>query len=268
MGRPLIALGATALILLAACGDDGDGGTSSPPGDTATTAAATTDTVAVTDGVATTDSSATTDAAVTTQPTGVGLPAECVAPPVAVTAQRVGSSPLGSDVFGLIDAVAIPVPIVPNPDRALGADETKTLAATTDLLGYSLVFADEEITGPGSMFFQFEPSTADKLRGLVSIFPATGVPLAAGDVVVYGQASGLSIPLPTIGMDLVAFDQSTNTYRNEPTGQVAVLGITDDALCLDVDLTWKVNKPADNVLTIQGVFVGRLLDRSIVVILG
>jgi len=253
MGRPLIALGAAALIIAAACGDDG---ASAPPGDTAPTAAATTDTVA------------TTDTAATTEPIGAGLPAKCVPPPVAVTAQRVGSSPLGSDAFGLIDAVAIPIPIVPNPDAALSAEETKTLAVTTDLLGYSLVFADEEITGGGRMFFQFEPSTAGKLRGLVSIFPAAGAPLVAGDVVVYGEAAGLSIPLPTMGADLVAFDQGTNTYLNEPTGQVAVLGITDDAVCLDVDLTWKVNDPDDNVLTIQGVFVGRLLDRSTLVILG
>ena len=245
-----MALSAAALLILVACGDDGNGGTGASPGDTADTAA-TTDT-----------------AAVTTQPTGAGLPAECVAPPVTVTAQRVGSSPLGSDTFGLIDAVVIPLPIVPNPDGAISAEETKTLAATTDLLGYSLVFADEEITGGGRMFFQFEPSAAGKLRGLVSIFPSAGMPLAAGDVVVYGEASGLSIPLPTFGADLVAFDQKLNTYLNDPAGQVAVLGITDDAVCLDVDLTWDVNNPDDNVLTIRGVFTGRLLDRSTVFILG
>jgi len=250
MNRRLIPLYAVALLALAACGDDGDGATNSQPGETAAT-----------------PDTATPDTA-TPLPSGAGLLAECVLPPVTVMAQRVGPSPIGSDTFAVTDAVIIPVPIVPNPDGALSAEETKALAATTDLLGYSLVFADEEITGGGSMFFQFEPSTAGKLRGLVSIFPATGVPFVAGDVVVYGEVSGLSIPLPTMGMDFAEFEQDLNTYRGDPTGQVAVLGITDEALCLDVDLTWKVNDPADNTLTIRGVFTGRLLDRSTLVILG
>ena len=217
---------------------------------------------------ASTDTATTDTDTATTQPIGAGLPAECVLPPVTVRAQRVGPSPIGSDAFAVTDAVVVPIPIVPNPDGALSAEETKALAATTDLLGYSLVFADEEIEGAGSMFFQYEPSTAGKLRGLVSIFPAAGVPFVAGDVVVDGEVPGLSIPLPTIGMDLAAFEQSTNVYLGEPAGQVAVLGATDDALCLDVDLTWSVNDPADNTLTIRGVFTGRLLDRSTLVILG
>ena len=188
-------------------------------------------------------------------------------PPFTATAQRVGPSPIGAEAFEVTDAVVVPIPVVPNPDGALSADETTSLAGTTDLLGYSLVFADEPIVGAGGMFFEYEPVTAGKLRGLVSIFPAAGVPFVAGDVVTYGVVPGLSIPLPTIGMDLAAFEQSTNSYRDDPVGQVTVLGITQDSVCLDVDLTWTLNDPAENTLTVRGVFAGRLLDRSTLVMM-
>lgn len=288
MRRRLATLSAAALLVLVACGDD-DGGTSSQPGETiepasATTDTATTDTATVdtatvdtaTTDPATTDPAttdpATTDPATTdpatTEPIGAGLPAECVLP-VTVTAQRVGTAPIGSDAFGVIDAVVVPIPIVPNPDDALTPQEMKVLATTTDLLGYTLVFADEEITGGGSMFFDHEPSTAGKLSGQVGIYPSAGVPFAAGDVVVYGEVPGLSVPALTMGMDLSEFEQDLiNTYLNDPSGQVEVLGITDEALCLDVDLTWDLNGPRDNVLTLRGVFTGRLLDRTTLFVLG
>lgn len=253
MGRRLLALSTAALLILTACG--GEGTIGSEPDSSNTTDAAATDLVTASDLVT------------TTQPAGAGLPEGCVVPPFTATAQRVGSAPIGSDAFGVTDAVAVPIPVVPNPDGALSADETTSLAGTTDLLGYSLVFADEPIVGAGGMFFEYEPVTAGKLRGLVSIFPATGVPFVAGDVVSYGVVPGLSIPLPTIGLDLAAFDQSTNSYLGDPVGQVTVLGITHDAMCLDVDLTWALNDPADNTLTIRGVFAARLLDRSTLVMM-
>jgi len=285
MTRRLAIFSAAALLVLVACGDDDDGGTSSQPGetiepasaavDTATTDPATTDpatTDPATTDPATTDPAttdpATTDPA-TTEPIGAGFPAECVLPPVTVTAQRVGTAPIGSDAFGLIDAVVVPLPIVPNPDDALTQEEMKVLATTTDLLGYTLVFADEEISRSINPFSIYEPSTAGKLRGQVGIFPSAGVPFAAGDVVVYGEVPGLSIPLPTMGMDLAEFEQDLiNTYLNDPSGQVEVLGITDEALCLDVDLTWDLNDPKGDVLTLRGVFTGRLIDRSTLFVLG
>ncbi|MEP1124785.1 MAG: hypothetical protein ABJH68_12945 [Ilumatobacter sp.] len=303
MGRRLIALGIAALLVTAACGGADDATVQSEdvaPSDAATSTSTTEpetidtaapDTVApdtaatVAPDTAAADTAADTAVPYTAVPdtaipdtavpdtasaetAGAGLPAECVAPPVTVVAQRIGSSPLGSDAFTVVDAVAVPIPIVPNPDGAVDATERATLAAATDLLGYSLVFGDSEIEGDGAVFFQFDPTTPDTLRGLVSIYPPTGVPFAAGDVVTYGEVQGLSIPLPTVGMDLSAFDADTNTYLNDPTGQVTVLGVNDDALCLDVDLTWTVDQPDDNTLTIRGVFTGRVLDRSTIVVLG
>ena len=248
MERRLITRAVAALLILAACGDDADvggGGTGPPPEST---------------GIAATEATAGT------QSGGAGLAAECVAPPVTVVAQRVGSLPIGSEAFEVTDAVVLPLPIVPNPDGALEAQEVKALGTTTDLLGYSLVFGDEEIGG--GQFLEYKPSGTGKLRGLVSIFPAAGVPFAQGDVVVNGEVAGLSIPLPTIGLDLAEFDQGTNMYLDAPTGQVTVLGITNDSVCLDLDLTWEMSDPADNSVTIRGVIAGRLLDRSTLFVLG
>ncbi|HQZ35325.1 MAG TPA: hypothetical protein PK020_12945 [Ilumatobacteraceae bacterium] len=254
MRRGLVALGAAGLLLLAGCGDNGDGAISSQPVGTATA------------NTGSTNTAATADTGATTPTVGAGLPAECAMPPVTVVAQRVGSSPIGSDAFVVSDAVALPIPIVPDPDSSIAEADKKSLAAATELLGYSLVFADEPIES--GLVLEYEPTAEGKLRGAVSIFPSAGVPLAAGDVVVYGEVSGLSFSLPTVGMDLASFDEDTNMYLDEPSGQVTVVGITDDAMCLDVDLTWAVSDPADNTLTIRGVVAGRLLPRSSLFVLG
>ena len=71
-----------------------------------------------------------------------------------------------------------------------------------------------------------------------------------GDIVTDGRAEGLSIPLPTIGMDLKTSADETNTYLNSVVGQVEVLAITADAVCLDIDLSWALSQPEGNTLTI------------------
>jgi hypothetical protein len=240
-------------LLVAGCGGDDNAANTGGPSTEATSTEVTSTDVAASDIVS------------TTAPIETGLPAGCELPPISITAARVGAAPIGSDAFAVTDAVVIPIPFVPNPGSAMTDAQIAELAATTELLGYSLVFADEPIVGGGSDFFQYEPVTAGKLRGLVSIFPPAGVPLVAGDVVAYGVVPGLSIPLPTIGIDLAAFEQPTNSYAGPPAGQVTVLGITADALCLDIDLTFSLNNPAGNTLTIRGVVAARLLDRSTLV---
>jgi hypothetical protein len=63
-------------------------------------------------------------------------------------------------------------------------------------------------------------------------------------------------------MDLQTSDDGTNAYLNSVVGQVEVLAITTDAVCLDVDLSWTLSQPEGNTLTIKGVITGRLLDRA------
>lgn len=196
------------------------------------------------------------------------LPAECSLPPVTATVQREGGSPAGSATFEVVDAVALPIPIVPNPGSTIEPAKVAELAATTDLLGYAMVLGDESITGKSARSVGYDPVADGKLRALVSVYPSSATPLAAGDIVTDGRTEGLSVPLPTIGMDLKTSEDGTNTYLNSVVGQVEVLAITTDALCLDIDLSWTLSQPEGNTLTIKGVFAGRLLDRSTAMTLG
>lgn len=131
-----------------------------------------------------------------------------------------------------------------------------------------MIFGDELIPDGSASFGGYEPEEDGKVRALVTVIPASAVPLAAGSVVTDGRAEGLSIPVPTIGMDLKTSADGTNTYRNSVVGQVEVLAVTADAICLDIDLSWTLNQPEGNTLTIKGVLAGRLLDRSTLVTLG
>ena len=196
------------------------------------------------------------------------LPAECSLPPVTATVQREGSAPAGSANFEVVDAVALPIPIVPNPGSTIEPAKVAELAATTDLLGYAMILGDESITGESAVSVGYDPVADGKLRALVSVYPSSATPLAVGDIVTDALTEGLSFPLPTIGMDLKTSEDGTNTYLNSVVGQVAVLAITTDTLCLDIDLSWTLNQPEGNTLTIKGVFAGRLLDRSTAMTLG
>lgn len=236
------------LVSLASCG----GGSSSESADS------TSGSTDVTESVATDTTPARTEP----------LPAECSLPPVTATVQREGSAPAGSATFEVVDAVALPIPIVPNPGSTIEPAKVAELAATTDLLGYSMILGDEPITGESATSVGYAPVADGKLRALVSVFPSSTTPLAVGDIVTDGRIEGLSFPLPTIGMDLKASGDGTNTYLNSVVGQVEVLAITADALCLDIDLSWPLSKPEGNTLTIKGVFAGRLLDRSTAMTLG
>lgn len=197
-----------------------------------------------------------------------GLPAACVLPPTSVEAARTGSSPAGGDAFEVADAVALPTPIVPNPDGALSREEMSARAASTDLFGYSLIFSNEPIADGSIEVDLFDDVPEGETLGTVTIFPAASEPLAAGDVVTDGATKGLSVPLPRIGADLRISTDDTNSYLDSPAGQVEVLALTADNLCLDVDLTWELNDPEGNVLTINGVLTGRLLSPSRFVTLG
>ena len=242
------------LVSLAACGDNG-----SDTGSADGTDGGTNVSVSVAPG---------TEPADTVPATGEPLPAECSLPPVTVIAERVGSAPAGSATFEVVDVVALQIPIVPNPDSTITPADVTALAATTDLLGYSMIFGDQLIPDESAPFVLFGPVEDGKVRGFVSVFPSSTKPLAAGDVITDGLLEGLKFPLPTIGMDLQISTDDTNTYRNSVVGQVKVVALTADTLCLDIDLSWTVNQPTGNTLTIKGVFTGRLIERSTTLTLG
>jgi hypothetical protein len=236
-----------ALVSLGACGDGSEAGSADGTGDT-------------TEGDSNRDPA--TEPADSESEVGEALPAECALAPFAATVQREGSDPAGSDDFEVVDAVTLPIPIVPDPSSTIDAAATRELAATTDLLGYSMIFGDEQIQDATAEFGGYEPVEDGKLRAMVSVFPASLAPLVAGDVVTDGRIEGLSAPLPTIGMDLKTSEDETNVYLNSVVGQVEVLAVNGGAICLDIDLSWTLSQPEDNTLTIEGVFAGRLLDRA------
>jgi hypothetical protein len=209
-----------------------------------------------------------TDTAVTVA-AATGLPAECVAAPFTVVALRDGEQPAGSTTYGVVGSAALPIPLVPNKSATIPAAQVTEDGATTDLLGYVLFFGDESF-GPGdvSMFGGYAPAAAGHSRGTISIFPSTTTPLAVGDRLAPGQLDGLDMTttLNRVNLDFKATPDELTSYLDSITGTVTVLGLTDGALCLDVDLAWKYSDfsstPA-GTLTVQGIFSAPLAPRTL-----
>jgi hypothetical protein len=196
-----------------------------------------------------------------------GLPAQCTAAPYTVTALRDGSKPAGSAEFSVTSAAAIPVPLVPNADNAIPFDEVMQLGETTDLLLYSLIFADEAIdTATLDMFSGYTPVGAGKARGFISIAPTSNAPLKAGDVITPGELElGLQTTLSQVGMDFKSTPDELNAYLESAVGQVTILGLTDSAICIDADLSWKYSdfgSDALGTLQLKGIFTAPLAPRS------
>lgn len=237
MRRALLGLVAAPMVLFAACGDDstggGDGGSSATEGPAAS------------------------------------LPAQCTPAPFTVTAMRDGEQPIGSEQFGVVSAIAVQIPLVPNKSGQLSSEEVMAQQGTTDLLGYAILFADEPIDPASvSLFGGWDPVGAGKTRGNVGIYPNSPTPFAVGDVVTPGAVDGLDLTttLNRIGLDLKNEAGQLNAYTGDPRGSVTVLGLTDDAICLDVDLSWDYSDMGSTTLgtlTIKGVFTANLGPRTI-----
>jgi hypothetical protein len=196
-----------------------------------------------------------------------GLPAQCTAAPYTVTALRDGSKPAGSAEFTVTSAAAIPVPLVPNADNTIPFDEVMQLGETTDLLLYSLIFADESIDiAAVDMFSGYTPVGAGKARGFISIAPTSSAPLKAGDVVKPGQLElGLQTTLSQVGMDFKSTPDELTAYLESAVGQVTILGLTESAICIDADLSWKYSdfgSEALGTLQLKGIFTAPLAPRS------
>jgi hypothetical protein len=197
-----------------------------------------------------------------------GFPAECKPAPYSVTAVRDGAKPAGSATFGVVSAAAIPTPLVPNPDNAMPFEEVMKAGDTTDLLLYSLIFADEEFDAKSvDMFSGYTPVGSGKARGFISIAPISSAPLKVGDVVKPGElVLDLQTTLSQVGMDFKAAPDELNAYLETAVGQVTILGLSDSAICIDADLSWKYSdfgSEAVGTLQLKGVFSAPLAPRSI-----
>lgn len=197
------------------------------------------------------------------------LPAECALAPYTVFVVRDGESPAGSETFEVVGAAAVQIPLVPDAEQVLTAEQSFQQGETTDLLGYGLLFGDEVFgVDDVSLFGGYTPEQAGKSRGVVSIYPSTTTPLAVGDVVTPGRMEdlGMFTTLNNLGMDFKAAPDEFMSYLNSIEGSVTVLGLNDEAICLDVDLRWQVSdfsSEATGTLTIQGIFTAPLAERTL-----
>ena len=246
MRRALALVAAVAaLAFVAACGG---GGKADPTTSNAAGAATTADTVAAGDGAA-------------------GLPSQCAPAPYTVVAQRDGEQPAGSEAFGVVGSAALPIPLVPNKAGALTTAQVTEQGASTDLLGYVLFFGDEPF-GPSdvSMFGGYAPTAQGKSRGAISIFPNSTTPIAVGEVLTPGALDALDMVtyLNRINLDFKAGPDELTSYLNSVEGSVTVLGLTDAALCLDVDLSWQYSRGSEplGTLTVKGIFTAPLAPRT------
>ena len=197
------------------------------------------------------------------------LPAECTLAPFTVVAERDGEQAAGSATYGVVSAVAMPIPLVPESSvPSTDPAAVSEAGSTTDLLGYSLLFGDEQF-GPQSvsLFGGYGPEAEGHTRGNVAIFPNSATPLAAGDVITPGPVDGLGLftTLNRIAMDFKAAPDEVMGYLNDMQGSVTILGLSADAICLDVDISWEYSdfsSDALGTLTLKGVFTAELTSRT------
>ena len=197
------------------------------------------------------------------------LPAQCTFAPFTAHVVRDGVSPAGSDTYEVIGAAAVQIPLVPDKTQTLTPSQAIELGQTTDLIGYGLLFGDEAFgVADVSLFGGYAPEADGKSRGVVSIYPSTLTPLAVGDVVTPQRMDALEMftTLNSLGMDFKAAPDEFSAYLNTIEGTVTILGLNDEAICLDVDLSWEVSDfstAATGVLTIQGIFTAPLAERTL-----
>jgi hypothetical protein len=248
--RRSIALTGTVALALAAVvgcggGDATDGATGGSVDGDATTLAA--------------DTSASEATAAAMAELAAGLPPECRTVPFTLIALGASDPPLGSEMFEAAGAVAVPVPVVPDKDQQLDPAEALRLAQETDLLGYTLYFGDEPIDAASTGVFDDRPLDGT-LRGMVAIFPPTESPIVTGSVLEPGPIQfELFSSLSVVNFDIKSADGFT-AYLEQPVGQVSILGLTDSALCVDVDLEWSTADGA--TARIDGVVTAELAPRS------
>jgi len=197
------------------------------------------------------------------------LPAECTLAPFTANIVRDGGAPAGSATYEVIGAAAVQIPLVPDKDQLLTYEQATQMAEDTDLIGYGLLFGDEVFgVDDVSLFGGYTPEAAGKSRGVISIYPSTLIPLAAGDVITPTSmdALGMFTTLNNLGMDFKATPDEFMSYLNTIRGSVTILGLNDQAICLDVDLSWDTSDfstSSTGTLTIQGIFTAPLADRTL-----
>ena len=182
---------------------------------------------------------------------------------------RDGDLAAGSPTFEVVGAATVQIPMVPDKDQVLTFEQSAEMGRTTDLVGYALLFGDEPVgVDDVSLFSGYTPEAEGKSRGMITIYPHTTTPLAVGDVVTTQPMDGLGMftTLTNLGMDFKATPNELFGYANSIEGSVTILALNDQAICLDVDLSWglsDVMNSGTGVLTLRGIFTAPLAERTL-----
>jgi hypothetical protein len=257
----LFAVLAAVIVLAAACSGD----------DTAATSDEAVPTQAADDGAQTNETTNSTDAP------PAGLPPECVETPYDLAVSATGIDGLDGE-FTVATAYAKPQPIVPDPDQGgdggdgqsqedflEAVEESKQLAAETDLLLYAIWLAD----------FPFEESDIAFLGGPRpeaggTVFALTIVPtdeggFAAGDTVNATAEFGYDTfttfaPMGSYMLTDLA-PESFVLYIGDPPGTAEILHLDEDWICVRWDDAASTRQP-DGDLTISGTILAPLTERE------
>lgn len=187
------------------------------------------------------------------------LPTECTEPPLTMRLEALGESPAGSADFEVTDAVARRVPIVPRPDGETAGDPEELAAAqeeatTTDLALYAIYLADFEIDRDeleGFGFGEVQPEPGGTI-GTVNIVPTTMDGFATGDVADGGDIEyETTTTFGSLGVTVVGEEQDGFTAFDDVDGQVEILALDDDTICVDIDVELQLS--GEPVVAAEGV---------------
>jgi hypothetical protein len=205
---PLVALGATAVLALGACGGGGD------------------------------------DEAAPSTTTAPPLPEQCVEPPTTVDLQALGEHPAGSETFEVTEAVARRVAILPGEmaldPSALSGLESK--AGVTPLALYTIYLADfavpeDELSGVG--LGQITPPAGGTV-GALTLVPTTEAGFVAGDVVTDGEFEfEARTTLTPLGLTVFTDGDTTGQAYTDVIGQAEILQLDEETICVEFDVTYE-----------------------------
>jgi hypothetical protein len=175
----------------------------------------------------------------------VDLPDECAEPPLTMALEGFGEEPAGSSDFEVTDAVVRRVPILTGVEGTTADPaelaELEARAAESPIALYSLYVADFEIDRSvleGFGFGEVTPPPGGTV-GTITIVAPNEDGLTTGDVVdgdteIAYEATTTFAPL---GLLVASDSRSGRDAYTDVEGQVEVLALTDDVLCLGVDVT-------------------------------
>lgn len=169
-------------------------------------------------------------------------PAGCQPPPVELTVRGGDGGVGGARGLQVVDAVARRVAIIPGAmvfdPSALSALESQ--AGITPLALYSLSVSSGEIDREplaGVGLVEVEP-VADETVATLTLIPTDESGLVEGSVLTDGELGyDTTAELRPLGLTVLRGEDRIAHEVDEVEGQVTVLQLTDELICVDVDLT-------------------------------